>query len=137
MSYLKQIEKDIIKAINNAGFDVDQVDLTTSNRPELGDYQINDAMKLAKAFHKNPREIAEAIKTELEKDYRFENINIAGPGFINLSISNKALIEFLNELNEDVKKNNRALLTYLLFYIIIYVSNRSLICFYLTNGKKC
>ena len=105
MSYLKQIEKDIIKAINNAGFDVEQVDLTTSNRPELGDYQINDAMKLAKAFHKNPREIAEAIKTELEKDYRFENINIAGPGFINISISNKALIEFLNELNEDVKKN--------------------------------
>ena len=26
MSYLKQIEKDIIKAINNAGFDVEQVD---------------------------------------------------------------------------------------------------------------
>jgi len=105
MSYLKQIEKDIIKAINNAGFDVDQVDLTTSNRPELGDYQINDSMKLAKMFHKNPREIAEAIKNELEKDYRFENINIAGPGFINISISNKALIEFLNELNQDVRKN--------------------------------
>ena len=105
MSYLKEIEKDIIKAINNAGFEVDQVDLTTSNRPELGDYQINDAMKLAKAFHKNPREIAEAIKTELEKDYRFENINIAGPGFINISISNKALVEFLNDLNQDVRKN--------------------------------
>ena len=105
MSYLKKIEQDIIKAINNAGFEVDQVDLTTSNRPELGDYQINDAMKLAKAFHKNPREIAETIKTELEKDYRFENINIAGPGFINISISNKALIEFLNELNQDVKNN--------------------------------
>lgn len=105
MSYLKQIEKDIIDAMNNAGFEVNQVDLTTSNRPELGDYQINDAMKLAKAYHKNPREIAEAIKTELEKDYRFENINIAGPGFINISISNKALIEFLNELNIDVKKN--------------------------------
>ena len=105
MSYIKQIEKDIIKAINNAGFDVEQVDLTTSNRPELGDYQINDAMKLAKAFHKNPREIAEAIKIELEKDYRFENINIAGPGFINISISNKALVEFLNDLNQDVRKN--------------------------------
>ena len=102
MSYLKQIEKDIIKAMNNAGFEVDQIDLTTSNRPELGDYQINDAMKLAKAYHKNPREIAEIIKTELEKDYRFTNINIAGPGFINISISNEALIEFLNELNIDV-----------------------------------
>lgn len=105
MSYLKTIENDIIKAINNAGFNVEQVDLTTSNRPELGDYQINDAMKLAKEYHKNPREIAESIKTELEKDYRFENINIAGPGFINISISNKALIEFLNELNIDVRKN--------------------------------
>lgn len=105
MSYLKQIEKDIIKAMNNAGFEVNQIDLTTSNRPELGDYQINDAMKLAKAYHKNPREIAEIIKTELEKDYRFTNINIAGPGFINISISNEALIEFLNELNIDVKKN--------------------------------
>ena len=58
MSYLKTIENDIIKAINNAGFNVEQVDLTTSNRPELGDYQINDAMKLAKEYHKNPREIA-------------------------------------------------------------------------------
>lgn len=105
MSYLKTIEIDIIKAINNAGFTVDKIDLTTSNRPELGDYQINDAMKLAKEYHKNPREIAESIKTELEKDYRFENINIAGPGFINISISNKALIEFLNELNLDVRKN--------------------------------
>ena len=105
MSYIKQIEKDIIKAINNAGYEVEQIDLTVSNRPDLGDYQINDAMKLAKKYGKNPREIAETIKTELEKDYRFENINIAGPGFINISISNKALIEFLNELNQDVRKN--------------------------------
>ena len=105
MSYLKTIEQDIIKAINNIGYEVDKIDLTVSNRPDLGDYQINDAMKLAKVYHKNPREIAESIKTELEKDYRFENINIAGPGFINISISNKALIEFLNDLNEDVKKN--------------------------------
>ncbi len=105
MSYLKTIEQDIIKAINNIGYEVDKIDLTVSNRPDLGDYQINDAMKLAKAYHKNPREIAESIKTELEKDYRFENINIAGPGFINISISNKALVEFLNELNGDVRKN--------------------------------
>jgi arginyl-tRNA synthetase len=104
MSYLKTIEQDIIKAINNIGYEVDKIDLTVSNRPDLGDYQINDAMKLAKAYHKNPREIAESIKTELEKDYRFENINIAGPGFINITISNKALVEFLNHEIELVSK---------------------------------
>lgn len=105
MSYIKTIENDIIKAMNNIGYTVEQVDLTPSNRPDLGDYQINDAMKLAKTYHQNPREIAEKIKVELEKDYRFENINIAGPGFINISISNKALLEFLNELNKDVRNN--------------------------------
>ena len=105
MSYIKIIEKEIINAVKKAGFDIEQVELTISNRPELGDYQINDAMKLAKVYHKNPHEIADKIKTELEKNNKFVNVNIAGPGFINLSISDEALIEFLNKLNQDVKNN--------------------------------
>ena len=37
MSYIKKIEEDIIKYINDAGFDIKEVDLTESNRPDLGD----------------------------------------------------------------------------------------------------
>ena len=105
MSYIKTIEKDIIKYINDCGYKVDTVDLTVSNRPDLGDYQLNDSMKLAKEYHKNPREIAEEIKSKLESDKRFTNVNIAGPGFINISISDDALIEFMNEIKEDPKSN--------------------------------
>ncbi len=105
MSYIKTIEKDIIKYINDCGYKVDTVDLTVSNRPDLGDYQLNDSMKLAKEYHKNPREIAEEIKSKLESDKRFTNVNIAGPGFINITISDDALIEFMNEIKEDPKSN--------------------------------
>ena len=102
MSYIKMIEKDIVDIFKRVGYEVESVELTTSNRPDLGDFQLNDAMKLAKSYHENPHVIAEKIKEELEKDDKFTNVNIAGPGFINISISSKALIEFLNSLNDDI-----------------------------------
>ena len=105
MSYIKKIEKDLIKYINDCGYAVDNIDLTESNRPDLGDYQINDAMKLAKIYHSNPREIAEKIKEKIESDYRFTNVNIAGPGFINITISDAALIEFINSIKSDLENN--------------------------------
>ena len=105
MSYIKKIEKDLIKYINDCGYAVDNIDLTESNRPDLGDYQINDAMKLAKIYHSNPREIAETIKEKIESDYRFTNVNIAGPGFINITISDAALIEFINSIKSDLENN--------------------------------
>ena len=105
MSYIKKVEEDLIKYINECGYKVDSIELTESNRPDLGDYQINDAMKLAKEYHSNPREIAEKIKEKIETDSRFTNINIAGPGFINITISDSALIEFLNTIHKDIESN--------------------------------
>ena len=51
-------------------------------------------MGLAKKYGKNPREIAESIISEF--DDRFYNVNIAGPGFINVSISDKYLLNYIN-----------------------------------------
>lgn len=105
MSILKELENDLKSIIKNAGYDIDSVYLEPSNRRDLGEYQLNDAMQLVKIYHKNPREIAEDIVRELEKDERFTNINIAGPGFINFSLSEKYTYDFLNKINEDVFKN--------------------------------
>lgn len=105
MSILKKIEKDVEKIIEKAGYEVENFTLETSNRRDLGEYQINDAMPLAKKYHKNPREIAEDIVKELEKDARFININIAGPGFINISLSDDYIVEILNEVNKDIYNN--------------------------------
>ena len=52
-------------------------------------------MSLAKKYGKNPREIAQSIVDAL--DDRFENVNIAGPGFINVTINEKYLLDKMNE----------------------------------------
>jgi len=105
MSTIKNVENDITKIVQNLGYEVDKITLVPSGRKELGEFQINDAFTLAKENHKNPREIAEKIVTELKKDDRFENLNIAGAGFINLSFSESFYLEFLKELEKDIKNN--------------------------------
>lgn len=105
MSFIKKIENDIKIIMNKLGYDIEKVTLVVSNRPDLGEYQINDAMKLAKIYKKNPREIATSILEELKKDARFVNVNIAGSGFINLSISKEYLIECTNKTIENVYNN--------------------------------
>ncbi len=59
-------------------------------------------MSLAKTYHKNPHQIAEDIKNELEKSPKFTNINVAGPGFINISLKDEYLVEILNMINNDI-----------------------------------
>lgn len=105
MSFIKQLESDIKKTINNLGYEIDEVVLSISNRPDLGEYQINDAMRLAKKYSTNPREIAMKIADELSHDNRFVNVNIAGAGFINVSISDTYLIECMNKMIDDVYNN--------------------------------
>ena len=105
MSLIKDLEKDIIKVINTAGYNVVDPMFQTSNRPDLGQYQINCAMSLAKQYGKNPREIATDIVNELQKDNRFTNINIAGPGFINITLTNECLVDMLNKIQQDINVN--------------------------------
>ncbi len=105
MSVIKKLEADIKVILKKAGYEVDKVLLEPSNRRDLGEYQINNAMQLTKIYHENPRDIAAKIVTELEKDNRFTNINIAGPGFINISFSDQYIYDFLNEIHEDVHNN--------------------------------
>ncbi len=105
MSFIKIIENDLKSIINEVGYELDDVVLSISNRPDLGDYQINDAMKLAKIYHTNPMEIANKIVTKLKEDKRFVNVNIAGSGFINLSFSNDFLVECMNKMIEDIYNN--------------------------------
>ena len=104
MSYFKKLEEEISKIVKESGYDTD-ITLSLSNRRDLGEFQVNDAMRLAKIYHKSPIEIANQIKENLDKSDYFTNINIAGAGFINLSLSDKALKEFINEIKADVTSN--------------------------------
>lgn len=68
-----------------------------------GDMASNAAMVLAKAAGKNPREIAEIIKSVLSKNKDFTKIEIAGAGFINMSLDKSF---YINVLNYALKNSN-------------------------------
>ena len=104
MNLIKFLESKINEIIESLGYK-DEVVLSVSNRPDLGDYQYNGCMKLAGIYKKNPREIAEAIVSELEKLEYFTNINIAGPGFINLTITDETLVKYINDVIKDFDIN--------------------------------
>ena len=104
MSIIKDLENKINEEINSIGYD-HSFKLAISNRLDLGEYQINDCMNLAKTYHESPIEIAKKVVEKLEKMNIFENINIAGPGFINLSLKEDIVIKSVNLMNEDIYNN--------------------------------
>ena len=105
MNFLNSVEKDILKTFKENDIPLDEVNLIPSSKKELGDYQINDAMRLAKIMHKSPREIAELLVKCLEETTYFENINIAGPGFINLSFKKELLTSYVEKVISDSTKD--------------------------------
>ena len=80
------------------------VELTQSTQPEFGHYQCNNALKLAKALKKKPREIAQEIVSLLSSNGEvpmIHKLEIAGPGFINLTLSSEFLAHEIQQLLED------------------------------------
>ncbi len=103
--FIKDQEEYIKNILKELNYNVDEVTLNISSRPEFGDYQYNGVMNLAKEYHKNPREIAEEIVNRIKQDNIFKDINVAGQGFINITFSDKQLIDHANELNSNINLN--------------------------------
>lgn len=58
---------------------------------KFGDFASNIAMRLASKLGQNPRQIAEKLVAELKKDSNFKEVEVAGPGFVNVTLSDEAL----------------------------------------------
>ncbi len=73
----------------------------TSDRPDLAQFQCNGAMQAAKIAKKAPRQIAESVLGHLEGDTRFSRVEIAGPGFLNLNVTDEFLTSHVNAIAAD------------------------------------
>ncbi len=104
-SFIEKQEEYIKNKIKECGYEVEEVVLNVSSRPEFGDYQYNGAMGMAKNYGKNPREIANEIVECIKKDNKYKDINIAGPGFINITFNDEELINHINELKDNINLN--------------------------------
>jgi arginyl-tRNA synthetase len=78
-----------------AGIDQSRVVVEPPRDPSHGDMAVNAAMVLAKEARKKPRDLAQAIADGLAADDLVQKVDVAGPGFINLTLKPAAWIETL------------------------------------------
>lgn len=81
----KQLKSIVLKAVKKAGFEVEESDLHLDKAKTLehGHFATNVALLLAGKLGKRPREVAERIAKELEKEELITKTEVAGPGFVN------------------------------------------------------
>lgn len=99
---LEQIAQRAVKAATGQDGDAH---LRPTTDARHGDYQINAAMPLAKKLGKNPREIAQLIVQELSQEPCLSKAEIAGPGFVNLTLSPNFLAEQITLAAKDMERD--------------------------------
>ena len=78
-----------------AGIDQSRVVVEPPRDADRGDMATNAAMVLAKDAGKKPRELADAISDRLRADALIDKVEVAGPGFINLTLKPAAWVDAL------------------------------------------
>ena len=93
--------------------------VSVSDRPDLAQFQCNGALPAAKAAKANPRAIAAGIAERLKANPIFAKVEIAGPGFINLDVTDDTLAARLGAMAKDDRlgapetgRNKRAILDF-------------------------
>ena len=78
----------------------------TASKPEFGDYQSNGVMSIAKKVGSNPRQLASDVVEKITADANplIAKLEVAGPGFINIHLSNTALMQRASEIRSDTQK---------------------------------
>lgn len=74
-------------------FAIDTSVRLTRPEPQFGDYATNVALQLAKQLGQSPRDIAQQLADKLNETGEFEKVEVAGPGFINLTLGSQALLD--------------------------------------------
>ena len=83
------------------GCDLDALSVSIPSRREFGDFSTNIAMVMASKAKRKPRELAEIIRERMARmGDVFERVDIAGPGFINFTVSPRMWISELHAILE-------------------------------------
>ena len=98
MTLREQVEKVVDAALSAAVADgslpLEEVPAAALERPRdaaNGDWASTVALRAAKAAHMKPRDVAEVVVSHLPKNDLIASTEIAGPGFVNIRLTNAAL----------------------------------------------
>lgn len=91
---MQEVAKLIQKTVSTL-FQVEEMVELTRPDEQFGDYATNVALRLSKKLNQNPREVAQMVARELQKTGFFLEVTVAGPGFINLKLTDEELLSML------------------------------------------
>ena len=100
---LDLISKEMMNAFEAAGYARELGKVSPSNRPDLCEYQCNGAMAGAKQYHKAPIMIANDVAAKLADSSVFEKAEAVAPGFLNLTLKNEFVGEYIKGMRAEVK----------------------------------
>jgi arginyl-tRNA synthetase len=92
----------------SAGIDLSRVVVEPPRDPAHGDMATNAAMVLAKEARKKPRDLAEQIAARLRADDLIASVDVAGPGFINLTLKASAWSDALRTVLREGSSYGRS-----------------------------
>jgi arginyl-tRNA synthetase len=98
-----------VKAVFGTPYDPE---LRSATKPEFGHYQSNVALRIGNALGESPRAVAARLVAELQLADLCETPQIAGPGFINLTLLPKALADAVNAPQTFESNGQRVVVDY-------------------------
>ena len=101
MSLQTHLSSIVGDAFARLGFSERYGDVVPSQRPELAQYQCNGAMAVAAGAERPPRDIAMDVVAIVGGHPDIDRADVAGPGFINLTVTDKALCGWANRVSGD------------------------------------
>lgn len=101
--FIEKISYIVATKFEENGYDKQYGKVNVSNRPDLCQFQCNGALAAAKKYGKAPRNIAEEVVESLNALNIFDEISIAGPGFINIKVKDEVLVKYVNDMAKDKK----------------------------------
>lgn len=104
----KTVQTSDIKTTDGGELDLSKVSVELPRDPAHGDLATNAAMVLAKQASAKPRDLAEKIVSGLNSDDDIEKAEVAGPGFINLRVSNAYWHKHLAGILESAENYGRS-----------------------------
>jgi arginyl-tRNA synthetase len=101
MSIVSDLTQRFGDAFSRAGFEPSWGQVVPSQRPELAQYQCNGALGAAQQSGGDPRQIADDVIGAIDDRSSFAALDVAGPGFINITVTDEALAAYTQAMADN------------------------------------
>ncbi len=98
LSSIDGMDENVLSTIN------EKYSTTISDDLKNGHLTSNVCMVAASILNLNPKDLAKELEEKLKKLNKFQEIKVAGAGFINISLNRKDFISILDEINNNKEK---------------------------------